>query len=53
MTPTTGGNPRAPAQAIACVRPLITATRRLEDAAAAFALAADRRAAMKVRLDFA
>lgn len=35
------------------VRPLITATRPLDDAAAAFALAADRRRAMKVQLDFA
>jgi L-idonate 5-dehydrogenase len=35
------------------VRPLITATRKLADAEAAFALAADRRAAMKVQLDFA
>lgn len=35
------------------VRPLITATRPLGDAAAAFALAADRRRAMKVQLDFA
>ena len=35
------------------VRPLITATRQLDDAAAAFALAADRRQAMKVQLDFA
>ncbi len=35
------------------VRPLITATRKLADAQAAFALAADRRAAMKVQLDFA
>lgn len=35
------------------VRPLITATRELDDAAAAFALAADRRQAMKVQLDFA
>lgn len=35
------------------VRPLITATRKLADAKAAFALAADRRAAMKVQLDFA
>jgi L-idonate 5-dehydrogenase len=34
------------------VRPLITATRKLAEAAAAFALAADRRAAMKVQLDF-
>lgn len=34
------------------VRPLITATRPLEDAPAAFALAADRRAAMKVQLSF-
>lgn len=35
------------------VRPLITATRPLAEAASAFALAADRRAAMKVQLDFA
>ena len=35
------------------IRPLITATRKLADAEAAFALAADRRAAMKVQLDFA
>ena len=35
------------------VRPLITATRPLAEAEAAFALAADRRAAMKVQLDFA
>ena len=35
------------------VRPLITATRKLAEAEAAFALAADRRAAMKVQLDFA
>lgn len=34
------------------VRPLITATRPLEEAEAAFALAADRRAAMKVQLSF-
>ena len=33
------------------VRPLITATRALADAPAAFALAADRRQAMKVQLD--
>ena len=32
------------------VRPLITATRPLEEAEATFALAADRRAAMKVQL---
>jgi L-idonate 5-dehydrogenase len=35
------------------VRPLITATRPLAEAEAAFALAADRRAAMKVQLSFA
>jgi L-idonate 5-dehydrogenase len=35
------------------LRPLITATRPLAEAEAAFALAADRRAAMKVQLDFA
>jgi L-idonate 5-dehydrogenase len=35
------------------VRPLITATRPLAEAEAAFALAADRRAAMKVQLAFA
>jgi L-idonate 5-dehydrogenase len=35
------------------VRPLITATRPLAEAQAAFALAADRRAAMKVQLSFA
>jgi L-idonate 5-dehydrogenase len=35
------------------VRPLITATRPLAEVEAAFALAADRRAAMKVQLDFA
>jgi L-idonate 5-dehydrogenase len=35
------------------VRPLITATRPLAEAQAAFALAADRRRAMKVQLDFA
>jgi L-idonate 5-dehydrogenase len=35
------------------VRPLITATRKLAEAEAAFTLAADRRAAMKVQLDFA
>jgi L-idonate 5-dehydrogenase len=35
------------------VRPLITATRKLAEAEAAFALAADRRAAMKVQIDFA
>ena len=35
------------------VRPLITATRPLEQAEAAFALAADKRAAMKVQIDFA
>jgi len=35
------------------VRPLITATRPLADAEAAFNLAADRRAAMKVQLSFA
>jgi L-idonate 5-dehydrogenase len=35
------------------VRPLITATRPLAEAEAAFALAADRRAAMKVQLHFA
>jgi L-idonate 5-dehydrogenase len=34
------------------VRPLITATRPLAEAEAAFALAADRRAAMKVQLSF-
>ncbi len=34
------------------VRPLITATRPLDEAVAAFALAADRRAAMKVQLSF-
>jgi len=34
------------------VRPLITATRKLAEAEAAFALAADRRAAMKVQLSF-
>jgi L-idonate 5-dehydrogenase len=34
------------------VRPLITATRPMAEAPAAFALAADRRAAMKVQLDF-
>lgn len=34
------------------VRPLITATRPLDEADAAFALAADRRAAMKVQLSF-
>jgi L-idonate 5-dehydrogenase len=34
------------------VRPLITATRPLEQAEAAFALAADRRAAMKVQISF-
>jgi L-idonate 5-dehydrogenase len=34
------------------VRPLITATRKLAEAEAAFTLAADRRAAMKVQLDF-
>jgi L-idonate 5-dehydrogenase len=35
------------------VRPLISATRKLDDAAAAFALAADRRTSMKVQIDFA
>ena len=35
------------------VRPLISATRPLADAAAAFALASDRRVSMKVQLDFA
>jgi len=35
------------------VRPLISATRPLAEATAAFALAADRRASMKVQLDFA
>jgi L-idonate 5-dehydrogenase len=34
------------------VRPLISATRPLEDVVAAFSLAADRRAAMKVQLSF-
>jgi L-idonate 5-dehydrogenase len=34
------------------VRPLITATRPLDEAVAAFTLAADRRAAMKVQLSF-
>ncbi len=34
------------------VRPLITATRPLDEAEAAFNLAADRRAAMKVQLTF-
>jgi L-idonate 5-dehydrogenase len=35
------------------VRPLISATRPLAEATAAFALAADRRSSMKVQLDFA